>query len=172
MPLTADYFGKIRKHSEGQFSSLTDVDWDWNLDGAAFYMHRTVWAALRTQKDTNGNYILPFAGLAQPNPALTMDPMGGPIRPAGSILGFPVYTNRWLPATSVVSQASTPFLVFGNMKAMAFGDKGEMSIEQFQSGAFGGKEIALADQRGIVYKHRHALVTALPAAFVVATTHA
>jgi hypothetical protein len=37
MPLTADYRAKIRKHSEGQFRSLTDVDWKWNADGAAFY---------------------------------------------------------------------------------------------------------------------------------------
>jgi len=142
------------------------------LDGAAFYMHRSVWASIRVQKDTAGNYILPYAGLAQPSPTLTMEGTGGPIRPAGSILGFPVFTNRWLPATSVGSQAATPFLIFGNMKAVAFGDKGEMRVSQFESGAFGGKEIALADQRGIVYKHRHALVTALPAAFVVASTHA
>lgn len=142
------------------------------MDGAAFYMHRSVWAKLRIQKDSNGNYILPFAGLSQPRPSLSMDVLGGPIRPAGEILGLPVYTNRWLPATSDVTQTSTNFLVLGNMKAMAFGDKGELSVEQFESGAFGGKEIALSDQRGIVYKHRHALVTALPAAFVVAQTHA
>lgn len=140
------------------------------LDGAAFYMHRTVWALLRVQKDTAGNFILPFAGLASPA-ALSIDPLGGPIKPAGSILGFPVYTNRWMPATTA-SAISTPFIIFGNMKAMAYGDKGDMRVDQFESGSFGGKEIALADQRGIVYKHRHALVDALPAAFVVGKTSA
>ncbi len=45
-----------------------------------------------------------------------------------------------------------------------------MRVAQFESGAFGGKEVALADQRGIVYKHRHALVTVLPNAFVVGRT--
>src|SRR6202040_2376573 len=39
------------------------------LDGAAFYMHRSVWAKLRVEKDGNGNYILPFAGLARPEAA-------------------------------------------------------------------------------------------------------
>jgi HK97 family phage major capsid protein len=137
------------------------------LDGAAFYMHRTVWAALRVQKGSDGLPILLFGGLASPA-TLDIDPTGGPIRPAGSILGFPVYTNRWLPATTVSSQANTPFLIFGNMKAAAFGDKGDMRVAQFESGSFGGKEIALTDQRGIVYKHRHAFVVVLPQAFVVA----
>jgi hypothetical protein len=37
LPLSPAYRMKIRKHSEGQFRSLTDVDWKWNGDGAAFY---------------------------------------------------------------------------------------------------------------------------------------
>ena len=37
MPLTPAYLGKIRKHSTGQFSTLTDVDWDWNQRGAKYY---------------------------------------------------------------------------------------------------------------------------------------
>ena len=37
MPLTPAYFSKIAKHSEGQFRSLTDVDWRWNEHGAEFY---------------------------------------------------------------------------------------------------------------------------------------
>ncbi|HEX3861293.1 MAG TPA: phage major capsid protein [Stellaceae bacterium] len=148
------------------------------LDGAGFYMHRSVWAKLRTQKDGNGNYILPFAGLAKPNPVVENYSGGGPIKPAGSLFDYPVYTNRHLPAVGASSvngfsdTASNPFLVFGNMKAFAFGDKGEMRVGQFESGSFGGKEIALADQRGIVYKHRHALTLTLPRAMVVATTAA
>jgi len=148
------------------------------LDGAAFYMNRTVWAKLRTQKDTAGNYILPYAGWAKPEPAMENHPGGGPIKPAGEILGYPVYTNRWLPAVGASSvngfsdAASNPFIVFGNMRAFAFGDKGEMRVAQFESGSFGGKEIALADQRGIVYKHRHALTLTLPRAMVVGKTAA
>jgi hypothetical protein len=37
LPCTPDHRVKLRKHSEGQFRSLTDVDWKWNGDGAAFY---------------------------------------------------------------------------------------------------------------------------------------
>lgn len=142
------------------------------LEGAAFYMHRTVWASLRVQSDSGtGLPFLLFGGLASPA-TLDIDPTGGPIRPAGSILGFPVYTNRWLPSITTAVQASTAFIIFGNMKACAFGDKGDMRVAQFESGSFGGKEIALSDQRGIVYKHRHAFVVVLPQAFVIAVTNA
>jgi hypothetical protein len=44
MPLTPKYRDKIRKYSEGHYRPLTDVDWYWNEDGAAFYnMGVTVW---------------------------------------------------------------------------------------------------------------------------------
>jgi HK97 family phage major capsid protein len=148
------------------------------LDGAAFYMNRTVWAKLRSQKDDNGNYILPFAGLAKPNPVVENYSGGGPIKPAGTLFDYPVYTNRHLPAVGASSVngfsdgASNPFLIFGNMRAFAFGDKGEMRVAQFESGSFGGKEIALADQRGLIYRHRHALTLTLPRAMVVAKTAA
>jgi HK97 family phage major capsid protein len=142
------------------------------LDGAAFYMHRTMWAAFRVQKaSTSGLPLLLFGGLASPA-TLDIDPTGGPIRPAGSILGFPVYTNRWLPQYTTAVVVSTPYVIFGNMKACAFGDKGDLRVAQFESGSFGGKEVALSDQRGIVYKHRHAFVVVLPQAFVIAYTTA
>lgn len=171
-PTTPDGFDVLQDSSNmiGQLEESV-------LEGAAFYMHRTVWAAWRVQKDTAGNFILPFAGIPAIGGAtapLAMDPTGGPIRPAGQILGFPVYTNRWMPALPAgnVATANTAFVIFGNMKSLAFGDKGEMRVAQFESGAFGGKEVALADQRGIVYKHRHGLVVVLPQAFVVGYTSA
>ena len=142
------------------------------LDGCAFYFHRTVWAALRIQKDTAGNYVLPYASWA-PN-LLKDEKGGGPVKPAGYILGYEVFTNRWLPQlpTGNAASASTIMGLFGDMEAMAFGDKGDMRVAQFESGAFGGKEIALSDQKAIVYKHRHALVLTLPNAFITATTAA
>lgn len=140
------------------------------LDGAAFYMHRTVWASLRAQKDTAGHYILPQAG-AVINNVLANNALGGGKKPAGEILGFPVYTCRHLPAIADTA-VSTKYLVFGNFKCFAFGNKGDMRLEQFTSGSIGGKEIALADQKASILKHRHALTTALPAGFVVAKTAA
>jgi HK97 family phage major capsid protein len=143
------------------------------LDGAAWYMHRTVWAALRSElASTSGLPYLFFGGLTSSN-ELENAPSGGPIKPAGSMGGYPVYTNRWLPQYTVGStNVSTAFIIFGNMKACAFGDKGDMRVAQFTSGSFGGKEVALANQTGIVYRHRHAFVVVLPKAFTVVSTSA
>lgn len=143
------------------------------LDGAAFYFSRTVWAKIRVKREGAGTgaYLLPQAGA--PSVAL-LDSFKGKIggaRPVGEILGYPVFSVRHLPANSATA-VSTKFCVFGNMKAMAYGDKGDLRVAQHTSGSFGGKEIALADQTGLVYKHRHALVITLPAAFVVGKTSA
>jgi len=134
------------------------------LDGAAFYFHRTVWAKTRIKKDTAGNYILPQVGA--PTTVLMDNYKGliGGARPVGEILGYPVFSVRHLLANSATA-VSTIFGVFGNLKAMAYGDRGEMRVSQFVSGSFGGKEIALADQTALVYKHRHALVRSLANAF-------
>ena len=139
------------------------------LDGAAWYMHRTVWASIRSALASSSG--IPFLFLSGAGNELENIPGGGPIKAAGQMAGYPVYTNRWLPATSVASQTSTAFMIFGNMKACAFGDKGDMRVAQFTSGSFGGKEVALANQTGIVYRHRHAFVVVLPKAFTVISTH-
>ena len=144
------------------------------LDGSAWYMHRTVWAAIaQKEASTSGLPFLFFGAFAANQSGLEKDPLGGPIRSAGNMMGFPVYTNRWLPSYVVgTTNASTAFMIFGNMKALAFGDKGDMRIGNFQSGTWGGKELSLSDQSGIVYKHRHALVVVLPKAFCVVSTSA
>lgn len=137
------------------------------LDGAAFYFHRTVWAKIRAQKDTAGNYIFGYTNTG----FVEQVPQGGGPKPVGSILGYPVFTTRHLPANADTA-VSTKFAIFGNLKALAYGDKGELRVGQFLSGSFGGKEVALADQTGIVYKHRHGVVVTLPTAFVVLKTAA
>jgi HK97 family phage major capsid protein len=144
------------------------------LDGSAWYMHRTTWAAIaQKEASTSGIPFLFFGAFAANQSGLEKDPLGGPIRAAGNMMGFPVYTNRWLPAyVSGTTNASTAFMIFGNMKALAFGDKGDLRIGNFQSGTWAGKELSLSDQSGIVYKHRHALVVVLPKAFCVVSTSA
>jgi HK97 family phage major capsid protein len=144
------------------------------LDGCAWYMHRTVWAYLAQKLASTSGIPYLYLGNLGGNDYLEKDSLGGPIRAAGRMLSFPVYTNRWLPALPAgnAASASTNFIVFGNMKAMAFGDKGDMRIGNFQSGTWAGKELSLTDQSGIVYKHRHALVVVLPKAFCVVSTSA
>lgn len=142
------------------------------LDGAAFFFSRTVWAKIRVQRESaSGAYLLPQVGA--PTTVLLDNYKGliGGARPVGEILGYPVFSVRHLPANSATA-VSTKFGVFGNLKALAYGDKGDMRIAQHTSGSFGGKEIGLADQTALVYKHRHALTITLPAAFTVLKTAA
>ena len=141
------------------------------LEGTAFYFHRTVWGQIRSQKDTAGNYVLPYAAWAEGQNVLEQMVGGGPVKPAGYMGGKPVYTNRWLQPLSATG-ASTVVGLVGNMKTVAYGDRGPMSVEVFTSGSFGGKEIALADQRGIVYRKRFALVPVLPGGFTQISTSA
>ena len=54
MPLTAAYRAKIVKHSEAQFRSLTDVDWHWEKDGAAFYNMGVMVFSAAVEKYLNG----------------------------------------------------------------------------------------------------------------------
>ena len=136
------------------------------LEGSGFIMHRTVWNVVRKLKDTAGNYVVGYPTTT----ALTVDQAMG-LKPVGYVWGYPVYTSRHMPALSATA-ISTKFIIFGNLKSIALGDKGEFRVAQYQSGSFGGKEIALADQTGLVYKHRHALAIPLPAAFAVLKTAA
>lgn len=144
------------------------------LGEAAFYFSRTVWANLRVQKDDNGAFLLAMAGQGSDMLAriVSADPKSpaGP-KAAGSILSFPVFTCRHLPALTATA-ASTKFGVFGNLKAVGYGEKGAMRMEQYNSGTFGNKEIALAAQRGLVIEHEHAVAITLPAAINVVKTAA
>lgn len=140
------------------------------LPGAAWYMHRTVWAKIRGKKDSNGQPLLTFGG--QPSMAvLQQNPTGGGVRPMGEMMGFPVFTTDHLPANSD-SAVSTKYIIFGNFGASAFGRRENLRVAQHQSGTFDGKEISLANQTGLIYRARHAFVINLPSAYVVVQTAA
>jgi molybdopterin biosynthesis enzyme MoaB len=60
--------------------------------------------------------------------------------------------------------------VFGSLKAVGLGMKGEMEMDRFTSGTFGGKEVALSRQIGMVMGNRHAAVISLPQALTAIKT--
>lgn len=60
MPLTREYLNKIRKYSDGQYSLLGDVDWQWNEDGAAFYNMGMMLLGSGLLKYLNGDTPLEF----------------------------------------------------------------------------------------------------------------
>lgn len=142
------------------------------LDGAGFVFSRTVWASLRVQKDDNNQYLLGVGGMSQSSQLVVNDPKSGAgPQPVGSILGYPVYTNRNLPALSA-SAASTVFGLFLNFNCLSYGTLRDMKLMQFASGEFGGKEIALADQTGMVFKEQLAVAVTLPEGVVQIKTNA
>ena len=141
------------------------------LDGAVWVFEKTVWAKIRVKKDTAGNYVLPQSSALSSGMLANYAASIRGARPVGELLGYPVFTNRHAPKNSDTA-VSTKFGIFGNFNALAYGDKGDLRVAQHQSGSFGGKEIALADQTALVYKHRHGLVLALPKAFTAIKTAA
>ncbi len=60
MPLTQEYFNKIRKYSVGQYGLLGDVNWQWNDDGAAFYNMGLMLLGAGLLKYLNGDTPLEF----------------------------------------------------------------------------------------------------------------
>jgi hypothetical protein len=60
MPLTPAYIQKIRKYSDGQYSLLKDVDWQWNENGAAFYNMGMMVLGAGLRERLNGDSPLEF----------------------------------------------------------------------------------------------------------------
>lgn len=137
------------------------------LNGAAFYFNRTVWAKVRTKKDTAGAYVVGANG-----GIVAMNFKKEGIQPAGELWGFPVFTTDQLP-TNAQTAVSTKFAVFANMsKALIIGDKGTMTLAQSDSATVGGKNVFAANQKALRATHEHAIAVGLPTAAVVIKTAA
>lgn len=134
------------------------------LNDAAFYMHRTVWAKLRS-RSTSGVFEYGQSNLASQR-------RQNGIQPSGEILGYPVYTTDVLPANSATA-ASTKFAVFGNLKlAIGLGDRGPMEISKSTDATVGGVNLFAANQTAYRVTKRFAVTQMLPAAAVVIKTAA
>lgn len=96
------------------------------IQGAQFYMHRTVFNVIRKLKDTQGNYIY-----SEPN---GNDP--------GMIWGYPYTLTESLPSITD-SAVSTKFIFFGNLKHYYIGDRKKMSIARSEHVGFASDKIYL-----------------------------
>lgn len=139
-------------------------------NSTGFLMHRTVWAELAGQKSSSGDYILPMAG-AISNGVLQAIKGGGGLTPQGEIQGYPVWNSPHCPSLSE-SGADTKMAVFGNFNGISVGKRrNNMRMLEVESGTFGGKEIAKADQRAMIFKQRWGVATPLPDSFTVVKTN-
>jgi len=136
------------------------------LGNAAFYMHRSVWARVRTQKN-GSEYVFQ---LNNSNLASLRRESG--IQPVGEILGYPVYTPDVMPAFTD-SAVSTRFALFANLNlALAIGEDGPMSVARSDSAVINGRSTFERNQTAMRFTHDHSVAVMLPGAAVAIRTSA
>ena len=139
----------------------------WALQGAAFIMHRTVWAFVQTAKaSSSGDYFIQAY-----NPVVTgaNTTQGFPNAMAGTLWGYPVYLSDKMPTTTAVS---TKFIIFGNLKNLYVGDRQEMAIAISQDATVGSDNLFAANMSAVRVVTRKAIAVGLPKAFAVLKTSA
>ncbi len=127
------------------------------LNGAKYYMHRTVLSVIRKLKDLNGNYIYQNPGQGQP----------------ATIWNYPVELSDAFPAAADVVDGS-PYILFGNLKQAAiFGDKQQIRAKMLDQATVTDTDdqtaINLAEQDMVALRivERVGYVLALPKAVTV-----
>lgn len=140
----------------------------WALQGAAFFMHRTIWAVIQTKKTSgSGEY---FASAV--NPVMSVSAVQGyPNAIAGTLWGYPVYLSDKMPALSATA-VSTKFIIFGNLKHLYVGDREEMGVAVSDSATIGSDNLFAANMSAVRVVTRKAIAVGLPTAFAVLKTAA
>jgi HK97 family phage major capsid protein len=136
------------------------------LNGAKFYMHRTILSKLRLLRENgDGTGAFIFTPAAQGNPP--------------QLLGYPVETSDALPSFSAATAASKPYVLFANLKQAAiFGDKRQLQVKVLDQATItdtdGSTDINLAEQDMTALRvvERVGYVVALKTAITVLKTEA
>lgn len=149
--------GGITKLSADDLLSMIDATPAGALNGAKFYMHRTVLSVIRKLKDTNKQYIFQNPGGSQP----------------ATIWNYPFELVEAMPKASDV-EIGDPYIIFGNLKqGCVFGDKQQLRVKLLEEATItdtdGQTEINLAEQDMVALRivERVGYVVALPAAITV-----
>jgi HK97 family phage major capsid protein len=138
----------------------------WALQGAAFIMHRSIWAILQKAKaSTSGDYFI-----STMNPVLSgVATQGFPTAMAGTMWGYPVYLSDKMPSSTAVS---TKYVIFGNLKHLYMGVRADMGVAISQEGVVASVSLFESNMSAVRCVVRHALAVGLPAAFSVLKTSA
>lgn len=138
----------------------------WALQGAAFVMHRTVWALFQTTKaSTSGNYFLSTF-----NPVMSgAQAQGFPLAMAGTMWGYPVYLSDKMPTSTAVS---TKYVVFGNLGNMFMGTRQDLAVSISQDATIGSFNLFQQNMSAVRVITRVAIAVGLPAAFAALSTSA
>lgn len=139
----------------------------WALQGAAFIMHRSVWAIVQKQKaSTSGDYFISAI-----NPVVTgaSQTQGYPNAMAGTLWGYPVYLSDKMPSSTAVS---TKYVIFGNLKHLYMGVRQDIGVAISDSATIGTDNLFAQNMSAVRVITRHALAVGLPKAFAVLETSA
>lgn len=133
------------------------------LNGAKFYMHRSVLSKLRLLRADGATGAFMF------NPASGGQPQ--------TILDYPVMTSDAFPSVSGATGASKPYILFGNLKQAAiFGDKQQLQVKLLDQATITDTDgetvinLAQQDMSAIRVVERVGYVLALPSAVTVLKT--
>lgn len=139
----------------------------WALQGAAFIMHRTVWALFQTVKTSgSGEYFISAATPALTNPNAAQ---GFPLAMAGTMWGYPVYLSDKMPTSTAVS---TNFVIFGSLRHFYVGQRQELSVAISQDATVGTDNLFAANMSAVRVIVRMAGSVGLPGAFALLKTAA
>lgn len=130
------------------------------LNGAKFYIHRTVVSKIRKLKDTTNNYI--YGSPANGAPA--------------TVWGYPIVECEALPTATTLATNATKGIIFGNLRMAAIlGDKQNIRVKLLDQATItdtdGTTAVNLAEQDMLAIRtvERVGYVLALPAAVTVLT---
>lgn len=145
--------------------ALVDATPSGALDGAKFYMHRSVFSkirALREGASADGAYLVQQPTASEP----------------ASLWGYPIVTSDAFPLVSETGE-DQPFVLFGNLKKAAiFGDKQQLRVKMLDQATIRNvaddANINLAQQDMVAVRivERVGYVLALPEAVTVLKTEA
>ena len=133
------------------------------LIGAAFFMHRAVWAIVQKLKDKNDQYICSVG-----SPVVSGDASKG-TGIVGYIWGYPVYLSEKMPSNSA---GETKFILFGNLRHTYFGDRKQMSMVVSQEATIGEVNLFESNMSAVRLIERIGFVVALASAFATIKTSA
>lgn len=136
--------------------------------GAALFMHLSVLTELFKKRTNSGGDL----ELTAANPILGAEAGVTAKFPQAMFRGYPVYCSKILPKTSDGSQNGKPFVIFGSLQNLLYGDGGTMEFATSADATVGGKNVFAANQMAVRFTHEHSLAVGLPAAFSVLKTSA
>jgi HK97 family phage major capsid protein len=131
------------------------------LQGAGYFMHRTIWNEIQKAKSSvSGEYLLNIQNISKTEAVA----QGYPIQPAGLLFNYPVFLTDVMPALADDAE-ELPFVVFGNLKHVYLGDRDTMTVTTSEHATVGTDNLFEQNMSAVRVTTRHAIAVGLPKAF-------